>query len=100
MLVERLFGEAVTKLISGEWLASFVKCVRERMCADVGRVLDGHVRMVFMKLGRISGEFIPSLDEFDEAWNVLRVWRAERCVQREQRADAFQEFGAQKKLLS
>lgn len=35
LTVEKLFGEVLAGLCKGEVLASFRKCVRDRMCADV-----------------------------------------------------------------
>lgn len=42
-------------LVSCEWQAFFVKCMRKRLCEDAVRVLAGDVQTVFEKSEFISG---------------------------------------------
>lgn len=44
----RSLGRLLDELLSGRWLTSLKKCVRERLCKDMVRVLDGNVQMVFV----------------------------------------------------
>lgn len=52
--VERLLRRALVELFSGEWLACFLQCVRERLCKDVILALDWNVGTVIINLGLIS----------------------------------------------
>lgn len=66
-------GKVLGELLSGEWLASLVKGLRERTCVDEVRVLDGDVQMPFVEPGFVSGEFFSSLNDYDGSLNVPRA---------------------------
>lgn len=92
----RIFGE----LFSTGWSRFFPKTLTERLCSDEVGVVDGDVRLMFVRSGLITGGFCSNLGEYDGALNILRVWPTERCVLREHRVYDDQNFRAQKKLLN
>lgn len=98
LTAEEFSSRVLAWLRGGEKLASFAKCVKELMCVDGGHVLDGNVRVLFVKSGFISRGFFSSLDDYDRALNVLRALSVEESVKVEQRVYASPEFGAQRKL--
>lgn len=55
VLPEVLLATVMGELLSGEWLSSFVKCVRAQRYVGGLRVFRGDVPMVFAKLRLISG---------------------------------------------
>lgn len=70
------------------------------MRVDSVRVLDGYVRMVFVKLVLISGRCFLRLHDHDRALNAVREASVEGCVELEQRDYASSESGLQRKMFS
>lgn len=44
--------------LSVKWLTSFVSSVRDQMCVNKIRVLDGDVPIMLVKSGLVSGGFV------------------------------------------
>lgn len=80
MPAERSPGRAPREMVSVKCLALFVSCVRECVCLNGVRVLDGDVRMVCVRSGFRSEGYLFSWDGYPGALNVLRAWGTERCV--------------------
>lgn len=66
------------------------------MCVELLRVFDGGVRMKFVKLGFVDGEFRSYLNDYGR--RLLSALQTERCVLREQMFYAGQDFEAQEQL--
>lgn len=64
---EKLFGGVLAVLREGKGLASVAKCVRERMCIDKVSVIDGDVRMVFVKERFINGGLWSSPGDYNRS---------------------------------
>lgn len=93
MTAEPSPGIVLGELFSTKCLASLVICVRERMCMDEIRALDGDEQLVFIKSELICGGFFASLDDYDGALNVLKTRGAEGGLPREQSVCAVQKSG-------
>lgn len=61
-------------------------------------MLDGGVRVVFVRSGSTSTGFCSNSDDYDRALNVLRVSSVEELVKREQRVYNDPELGAQREM--
>lgn len=61
--LERSLGWGLGELFREKWLASLLGFVRERMCADEVCVLDGDVRVVFVKSRSKNRRFCSSLHD-------------------------------------
>lgn len=68
--VKRLLARVLGALLIGKWAASFLDCVRGRLCETGIRVLDESVAVVLLKSGFLSGEFCSSLHDYGESLNV------------------------------
>lgn len=73
MPVQRSINKVLGELLSPDWQAPFVNCVREPMCAKEVRMFEEDVEMARRKLKLISGGFFCSLHDNDGALNVLRT---------------------------
>lgn len=83
--IERSLSRVLGVLLSEEWLASFVKCVRRQLCLDGVHVLDVGLRIVFVRSGLMKRASCRSSEAHNGALNVLRSWRTDLCVLREER---------------
>lgn len=88
LTVRKLFGGALTRLREGQSLASFGKCVSDRLYGDRLRVFEGKMRMVFVKSRFISRRFCLSLGIYDRALNLAKEKSVEKFMQHEQRVSA------------
>lgn len=59
---DRLLAWVLGDLLSRKWPASFVNCLKERMCVDAVLVFVRGVRMVFVESELIFGEQYFSVD--------------------------------------
>lgn len=97
--LESLVCRVLAWLCKWDLLASFAKCVREWMCVDGLRVIDGNVRMVFVKSSFIPEGCLSSLHDYDRALNIVRASTVEGFAKHERRVYADLESGARRKLL-
>lgn len=96
----RSIATVLTELIGEMCRRLFANCVREWRLADVVRVSDGDVLMLFVKSEFIREEFYPSLDDNGGTLNVPRARGTEKGVMREERVYAGQKLQTQKMLLN
>lgn len=99
LTVEAFIGGVLCGLRERKRLAPFTMCVREGMCVNGGRLIDGEVRMLFVKSGFINGGFCPRIDDYDRALNETRASSVKGCVKREQRVYANPDFEVGRTML-
>lgn len=69
----RLLDTLLSGLLRGKCLASFVSCVKKRMCAVAVRVSDGNVRRLFVNLWFLKPTYSTNLDDLDGNVILLSV---------------------------
>lgn len=92
------YGRVLDELLSKEELRSFVKCIREWILADRGRVCHGNICVMFGKSGWLKAALYSTLNDYDLAANKVTISQTENCEIREQRLSASLEFCAKIKL--
>lgn len=87
-------------LREGKRLASFPKCVEERICANGVRLFDDGVRMVSANSGIISEGFCCTPDKYYMALNEITASSVERGMECGQGIYANPEFRTQRMVLT